>query len=280
MLGIGSVVVDNVARVNGLAEQIEGFVWRLQDDSGHAMNMRVYDDPRILPNLTVWENVEAVERFVYRRADAITVHSAGNRDHVLAHGGRSDATAVMPNSVDTTRIQPGPRENALRAELGLIFLMFQVGTVVVGRTEKEAHDKLEDYRRCASVEGALLHLSASMGVDLSKYELDEPIRYEKNDANNSFMDALTKRAVDTTWTRRKIIDQVVRDLEGLAAKLREIDLSTLPAAAQAGISRALEGKTLVVTGTLKGYSRDQIQELRHASLHSPGHQQFENSLTL
>jgi hypothetical protein len=58
--------VDNVARVNGLAETIEGFVWRLQDASGHAMNMRVYEDPRILPNLTLWENVEALERFVWQ----------------------------------------------------------------------------------------------------------------------------------------------------------------------------------------------------------------------
>jgi hypothetical protein len=62
--------VDNVARVNGLAEQIEGFVWRLQDESGSAMGMTVYDDPRILPNLTVWENVAALERFVWK-----TVHS-------------------------------------------------------------------------------------------------------------------------------------------------------------------------------------------------------------
>jgi hypothetical protein len=57
---------DNVARVNGLAEKIEGFVWRLQDDSGNAMGMTVYDDPRILPNLTVWENIEALERFVWQ----------------------------------------------------------------------------------------------------------------------------------------------------------------------------------------------------------------------
>ena len=62
--------VDNVARVNGLAEKIEGFVWRLQDESGNAMGMTVYDDPRVLPNLTLWENVEALERFVWR-----TVHS-------------------------------------------------------------------------------------------------------------------------------------------------------------------------------------------------------------
>ena len=58
--------VDNVERVNALAEKIDGFVWRLHDDSGHAMNMTVYDDPRILPNLAVWENAEALERFVWQ----------------------------------------------------------------------------------------------------------------------------------------------------------------------------------------------------------------------
>lgn len=58
--------VDNVERVNGLADKIPGFVWRLQDESGHAMNMRVYDNPAILPNLTVWESVEALERFVWQ----------------------------------------------------------------------------------------------------------------------------------------------------------------------------------------------------------------------
>ena len=58
--------VDNVARVNGLADKMPGFVWRLQDESGNAMNMRVYDDPTILPNLTVWANVQALERFVWQ----------------------------------------------------------------------------------------------------------------------------------------------------------------------------------------------------------------------
>ena len=62
--------VDNVDRINKLADNLPGFVWRLQGESGHAMDMRVYDDPAILPNLTVWENVEALERFVFK-----TVHS-------------------------------------------------------------------------------------------------------------------------------------------------------------------------------------------------------------
>src|SRR5581483_4643562 len=58
--------VANVHRINTLAEQIDGFVWRLQDASGHAMNMQVYDDPSVLPNLTVWRDVEALERFVWQ----------------------------------------------------------------------------------------------------------------------------------------------------------------------------------------------------------------------
>lgn len=62
--------VDNVARVNALAEQIEGFVWRLQGENGNAMEMTVSGDPRVLPNLTVWQNVEALERFVWK-----TVHN-------------------------------------------------------------------------------------------------------------------------------------------------------------------------------------------------------------
>lgn len=68
---------SNVDRVNALANTIDGFVWRLQDASGHAMNIRVYGDPMILPNLTVWESVEALERFVWQ-----TVHKRfyGRRD--------------------------------------------------------------------------------------------------------------------------------------------------------------------------------------------------------
>jgi hypothetical protein len=41
-------------------------VWRLQDESGHAMNMMVYDDPAILPNLTLWKSPQALERFVWQ----------------------------------------------------------------------------------------------------------------------------------------------------------------------------------------------------------------------
>ena len=59
----------NLAMVNRLAERTPRFVWRYIDESGNSTSTRPYSDPRIAINLSVWENVEALERFVYQ-----TVH--------------------------------------------------------------------------------------------------------------------------------------------------------------------------------------------------------------
>ena len=59
----------NLAMVNRQAERTPGFVWRYIDESGNSTSTRPYSDPRIAINLSVWENVEALERFVYQ-----TVH--------------------------------------------------------------------------------------------------------------------------------------------------------------------------------------------------------------
>ncbi len=74
---------------------------------------------------------EAIERFVYRKADCIAVHSPGNREYVIAHGGRSGTTLVIHNWVDVARIQPSPRENAFSREHALSdrFVVSYVGTM-------------------------------------------------------------------------------------------------------------------------------------------------------
>ena len=62
--------IDNLAFVNGLAERSPGFVWRYQDDSGSAIDTRPFaGDSRMAINLSVWDSVEALERFVWQ-----TVH--------------------------------------------------------------------------------------------------------------------------------------------------------------------------------------------------------------
>ncbi|MDR3531052.1 MAG: LLM class flavin-dependent oxidoreductase [Rhodopila sp.] len=86
-------------------------------------------------------------------------------------------------------------------------VVFLGRTVVVGRTRKEAEEKYQEYHRHASIEGGLAHFSSSMGIDLSRYELDEPIRYEKNNANNSAVEAITTLSREP-WTLRRIIGQM------------------------------------------------------------------------
>lgn len=58
--------VERLDTLNALADSTPGFVWRLQTDDGDATAIQVFDNPRILFNLTVWESIEALEAYVYR----------------------------------------------------------------------------------------------------------------------------------------------------------------------------------------------------------------------
>ncbi len=97
----------------------------------------------------------------------------------------------------------------LRARAGARPLCVMVGaTLVVGRTEAEARDKLEDYRRHASVEGALAHASASLGIDFAKYDMDEPIEGGPTQAIQSNVEAM-RRAAGPVFTKRRLMDQFI-----------------------------------------------------------------------
>ena len=58
--------VANLPRINALAEQSPGFVWRLQSDGGDATSIKVYEDDMIIVNLTVWESLDALRAYVYK----------------------------------------------------------------------------------------------------------------------------------------------------------------------------------------------------------------------
>ena len=63
--------MDNLVRINALAERSPGFVWRYSDESGNATSTRPYpDDSRMMVNMSVWESVAALEKFVWQ-----TVHT-------------------------------------------------------------------------------------------------------------------------------------------------------------------------------------------------------------
>ena len=53
-------------RINRLGEAQPGFVWRAQGAGFDATDCRVFDDPEILINATVWESLEHLAAFAYR----------------------------------------------------------------------------------------------------------------------------------------------------------------------------------------------------------------------
>ena len=57
--------VDLLAEINELADNADGFVWRLQDETGDATAIRPFG-PDVIVNLTVWESVEALYAYTYR----------------------------------------------------------------------------------------------------------------------------------------------------------------------------------------------------------------------
>ena len=51
--------------VNAVADETPGFVWRLQTEDGDATSIRPFDNEGVIVNMSVWESVEALWRFVY-----------------------------------------------------------------------------------------------------------------------------------------------------------------------------------------------------------------------
>ena len=66
-----SVMADfaaNLDRINAVAEQSPGFVWRLQTEEGDATAIRPFDDENMLVNMSVWRDVASLNTYVYSSA--------------------------------------------------------------------------------------------------------------------------------------------------------------------------------------------------------------------
>lgn len=79
--------------------------------------------------------------------------------------------------------------------------LFSMATIIVGRTEKEARDKHQDYLRYVNPEAAIAMFSGWTGIDFSTYDADEPIKYMKLDAGvSSALENFTIGDPSRVWT--------------------------------------------------------------------------------
>lgn len=64
-----SPFIDNIGRVNALAERSEGFIWRLLDEGRDEKGRTVLGGPETILTLSVWQSAQYLEAFAFN-----TVH--------------------------------------------------------------------------------------------------------------------------------------------------------------------------------------------------------------
>ena len=125
--------------------------------------------------------------------------AAANAECVFLNGQAKPAVRAIVDDIRAGAVQAGRRAQDILALVG--------ATVVVAETDALAEAKLADYRRYVSGEAALVHASASMGVDLATYGMDEPIRMVETQAIQSNLEAVTRSA--PVVTKRTLLDRMV-----------------------------------------------------------------------
>ena len=217
--------LDSAARAMGLAANVaHDERYDAADDyldTVYRLWERSWDDGAVVADqasgvFTDASKVRAVQGAGRYKMDAMHLCApTPQRTPLLYQAGASDrgrrfaathAECVFMNG--TSRPQVASLVADLRAQADHPIKVFVGATLVLGRTDAEAADKMAEYRRHADIAGALAHFSASTGMDFSRFEMDEPIRHQTTQANQSNVEAITKRAPET-WTKRKLIDSFI-----------------------------------------------------------------------
>jgi FMN-dependent oxidoreductase (nitrilotriacetate monooxygenase family) len=119
---------------------------------------------------------------------------AGSHAECVFIGGTDHAKVrAQVDKVRAAAVAAGRSADAIKIFMGI--------NVVVAPSEAEARDKLAEYQRHASPEAGIAHFSASTGIDLAGFGLDEPIVERKTNAIESVVKSFSG------WTKRRLLEQ-------------------------------------------------------------------------
>jgi len=57
--------VDNIDRINAIADDAEGFVWRMQNEDKDE-GASIFQDDTLIINMSIWTNLEALFNYTYK----------------------------------------------------------------------------------------------------------------------------------------------------------------------------------------------------------------------
>ncbi len=136
---------------------------------------------------------------------------AGASDRGLAFAARHGECVFLPGSSSdgsamAAKLRRRVVQGGRRAEDVLLFGSLQV---VVGRTDREARDKFEDYRSFAEPEAGLAQFASAVGIDLSAFDPDEPIANIKSEGIRSLAESIATGSGERAWTVRRLKESMV-----------------------------------------------------------------------
>ena len=70
--------IENLDRVNSIAEAHKGFIWRLTGEGNDALDVQAFNDPNIISNMSLWSDLDALGAFVYRNKGHREIMRRGN----------------------------------------------------------------------------------------------------------------------------------------------------------------------------------------------------------
>lgn len=184
--------------------------------------------------------------------------AARHAECVFLNGGRAPDVARL---VADLRARAAPRP----------IRIFVGATLIVAPTGAEARDRLKEYRRHASMEGALAHAAASLGIDFDRFDMDEPIMVAETDAIRSNVEAMA-RVFGPGWTKRQLVDQFIlgsrqRPMVGSAVEVAE---ALIAFAEQADVDGFNLARTVMPEG-LEAVVDLLVPELQSRGVYKQGH---------
>ena len=198
-----------------LADEYMEILYRLWEESWAADAVKrdratgIYADPARVKRITH-------QGRQYRLDAPHLVEPSPQRTPVLYQAGASDrGRGFAAQHAECVFLNGGPKPHVAKlvADLRARAVPRPIGvfvgaTLIIGRTRAEAEAKLAEYRQHASIEGALAHASASLGIDLARFDMDEELPGAgQSQAIRSNVEAL--RAAAPRATKRALIDRMV-----------------------------------------------------------------------
>jgi FMN-dependent oxidoreductase (nitrilotriacetate monooxygenase family) len=134
---------------------------------------------------------------------------AGSSSRGMEFGGKhAEAVFIQSTSVEGAKRSVAKLRQAVAdagrdpRDVKIVILL----TVVVAPTDEEAQAKYRKAVDNAPIDGILARFSGWTGIDMSEYDLDEPLRSVGTKAAQSMVDLFSKADPDREWTVRQIAE--------------------------------------------------------------------------